>query len=220
MKKFIIPIFVILGFAFAIFWYFQQKSNPQSQTINDQASNVATVNLGAPATPNAGAPEKSQEQSEQTPLSPQLAKFLQTESALMNSTGIDPLAAENRARAQAQSMVERDFIAAKELALKMDGPANQKILSVYLLGLALPKSLAQLREFITAPLRAKQNPEPHTLDEIRYSQERAQRIMAIDAVAERARTSSEAKDALMRMAAETRDQSIREYIQKKIKEIS
>jgi len=111
-----------------------------------------------------------------------------------------------------------EMAAAKDLVLSGEGPANERIMATYLLTLAGPSAWPSLKEIASAP--AKEKGGPHNSEgEVKAVQEKAQKLMAIDALAEQASTDAAAKDELGQWARELPDRYLRDYADKKWKSL-
>jgi hypothetical protein len=148
---------------------------------------------------------------------PGFVEFMGRESIALDSTNLDTEAAERRALDQAEAMGPLEIQYSRDIVLS-EGSANQRVLALYLLTLAGPKAAGALREIVLAPLpdgRVKADSE----EEHRLMQEKAQRVTAIDALADQAKKDPAARDSLLRLADEVRDQGLRAYILKKIQSL-
>lgn len=144
-------------------------------------------------------------------------EFLGKESIALDSTNLEAEAAERRSLDQAQAMGPLEIQYSRDIVLS-ESSANQRVLALYLLTLAGPKAAGALREIVVAPLpdgRVKVDSE----EEHRLMQEKAQRVTAIDALADQAKRDPSKRDSLARMADEVRDPGLRSYILKKIQSL-
>lgn len=168
-------------------------------------ANVASTPVPAVApavTPPAGA-------------NPAFVKFLGEESVRLDSPSVDTEAAERRSMEQAAQMGPLDILYSRDTVLSGKGSANQRVLALYLLTLAGPKAAGALREIVLAPL-PDGRVAAHSEEEHALMQEKAQKVTAIDALAEQAKQDPAARDSLLRLADEVRDPGLRAYILKKI----
>ena len=152
-------------------------------------------------------------------VNPRLLQFIQTESSSLNSTKLDADAAERKVREEAAAMGEAEFRYAKDLALLTTAPANERILAVYLLARAQPRSWAVLADIVSAPLPNSGRAEPHSVDEAKAAQEKAMRLIPIDELADAAVKNLESREELKRWEAAQRDPTVKRYIQRKISEL-
>lgn len=150
---------------------------------------------------------------EEVLVNPVFVHFLRTESMEVEAK-VNPEESQQHMEEQMAQMGEAELIYAKERALSEVSSAKEKILSVYLLAGA-KQSTKVLQDFISAPLKGASEPEPHTIEETKSMQEKTLRVMAIDALAERAVKDSEAREALLRLAESVQDAGLRDYILRK-----
>jgi len=112
-----------------------------------------------------------------------------------------------------------DFEFFKSVALTLKLPAQKRILATYIMIIGGNDSLEDIGEFIQAPLDAPPNPAPHSVDETTAGREKAMRVMAIDALADRAKSDPSAKTALAKMIPDIQDPWVKSYAEKKLKEL-
>ncbi len=209
-KKILAALALCLALAGAAFLW-RSKLNPQNQ---DSPANTATTNTTTPAAP-AGRPTAAPPP---PGVSASFVTFLLAEAPLLEKK-TDAEEAQKRMEQQAQIMSEADLNFAKDVALSDKSSAAERIIAVYLLSLAGPRAYKILLEHASAPFTAPPNPEPHSADEIKNSQEKALRAIAIDALLEQA-TTQEKRDDLSKLATETREPWLRSYIEKGLKALS
>jgi hypothetical protein len=148
-------------------------------------------------------------------------KFLQfvlDEAPKIDSLNVNAEEADRRARAQVDSLGERELEFLGKMVNSEGATGPQKIYSVYLLDLAGERAWGSLREVALAPLKERMA-APHTMEEVKSMQEKAFVYMAVDALAEQAETNPKAVEELERWAAEARNPEVRAYILQKLKEL-
>jgi hypothetical protein len=211
MKRFILAAaaFVI---AFALFYF---RDHPRLEPLVAPLQNITSapspVANPAPSVPPAVPPPAGAK--------PEFVEFLGKESVAMDSTNVDAESAERRAMDQAAAMGPLEIQYSRDTVLSGKGSANQRVLALYLLTLAGPKAAGALREVVLAPL-PDGRVQPHSEEEHKLMQEKAQKVTAIDALADQAKQDPSARDSLLRLADEVRDQGLRAYILKKIQSIT
>jgi hypothetical protein len=210
MKRIILAVAAVLVVLTALFLY---RDHPRLAPL------MAPLQTLAPSAPSSAPPVGVAPALPPPPpgAKPEFVEFLGKESIALDSTNLDAEAAERRALEQAAAMGPLEIQYSKDVVLS-EGSANQRVLALYLLTLAGPKAAGALREIVLAPLpdgRVKADSE----EEHRLMQEKAQRVTAIDALADQAKKDPAARDSLLRLADEVRDQSVRAYILKKIQSL-
>lgn len=112
-----------------------------------------------------------------------------------------------------------DYAIFKTVSLSTKQPIQKRILATYVLILGENQSSKEISEFIKAPLEAPPNPAPHSIDESTAGREKAIRVMAIDALALRAKANPAAKEELKQMIPDIKDSWVRSYAEKKLREL-
>jgi hypothetical protein len=141
--------------------------------------------------------------------------FLRIEAKSLDTVGIDAEAAERRAQSAASSMGPKEFQFARDVALSAASASGERIMAIFLLTSAGEAGWPALRNILSAPL-SRDRVEPHTEAEHKSVQEKALRLMAVDALAEEAVTSERARAELRAWASATPDASLARTIQKKL----
>lgn len=106
------------------------------------------------------------------------------------------------------------------MALNASALPRERILATYLLASAGTKASGALSEVIQTPMDQVASPAPHSQDEINNVREKSLRIMAIDALAQQARSDSHAREVLEKSIPGIQDPYVRTYAQEKLSEIS
>jgi hypothetical protein len=210
MKRIILAAAAIIVVLSALFFY---RDHPQLAPL------VAPLQALAPSAPATPAPTAGVSPALPPPpgAKSEFVEFLGRESIALDSTNLDAEAAERRSMEQAEKMGPLEIQYSRDIVLS-EGSANDRVLALYLLTLAGPKAAGALREIVLAPLpdgRVKADSE----EEHRLMQEKAQRVTAIDALADQAKKDPAARDSLLRLADEVRDQGLRSYVLKKIQSL-
>jgi len=144
--------------------------------------------------------------------------FIRHEAKTLNATNVDADAASRRAQSAASAMGPKEFQFARDSVLANSAPSGERIMAVYLLSSAGEAGWPALREIIRAPL-SRDRVEPHTEGELKSVQEKAFRLMAVDALAEEAVGSASARAELRAWAAAAADAGLASYIQKKLDDL-
>jgi len=216
MKR-LIPILTI-GFLLSaglLFWRYQN--------IAREASGLAPGTLDSaeplPATPilppasSSGALTPSP-----TGVAPSFISYLQTEAEKLNAPKVNAELAEQEIAAQAASMGENEIRYARDLALGPQNPANQRILSAFLLGAAGAKGRQACRDLILMTTNSARA-QPHSVDELKNTQAKSISGMCVDALAEQALRDPSAREELQRIASEVKDETLKKLVQQKLREL-
>jgi hypothetical protein len=198
--------------AFALFYF---RDHPRLEPLVAPLQNITTAPSPLPS-PQASVPPAVPPPAG---AKPEFVEFLGKESVAMDSTNVDTESAERRAMDQAASMGPLEIQYSRDTVLSGKGSANQRVLALYMLTLAGSKAAPALREIVLAPL-PDARVQAHSEEEHKLMQEKAQKVTAIDALAEQVKQDGNARDSLLRLADEVRDPGLRSYILKKIQGIS
>lgn len=105
-------------------------------------------------------------------------------------------------------------------SLDKEVPANERILSTYLLTLnSTDKSSESLKNLALNKVSEYPNLKPHSADEVARGQELSLKYMAIDQLAERAKRKVDDYNRLVAIANSAPDREIRNYAEQKLKQI-
>ncbi len=151
----------------------------------------------------------------------QLSEWIREESKSMDMTNNDTEQVEIKMRASAKTLQSEQlkFIGMK--ALDVSVPANERILSAYLLTLnSNPESSEVQYNLAKEPLPDFGPVTAHSEAELRRTQEIALRYMVVDELAERAKTDANARHHLKLLLNPPSSEEVRRYVQRKIKELS
>lgn len=149
---------------------------------------------------------------------PRFSHWFQSEAALVNSTSVDQKAKETEMREIAKKLTPKQIQYLQKKAAHAQSPQVEKILSVYLLSLGGEATQGALVE--TASNNPNLEPaEPHSVQEVQNNQERASRIIAIDAIAESDKPLSMRIAELQKIIQQQQDATIKNYAQRKQSEL-
>lgn len=149
---------------------------------------------------------------------PEFLSFLKAEAKSLDSPNVNAEDAARRAFDEAQKMGPAEFEFARNTVLSEEAGAGERIMAVFLLTSAGEAGWPALRDIVRSPV-SREPFDPHTEAEMKSMQEKAFRLMAIDALAEQAIQSPEARQELMGWLREATDPSIRKTIQAKLDEL-
>lgn len=212
MRNLLIPVLVVLVIIAAVATYFYQAT-PESSSPSAATPSAQALPTPAPAAPLPPvAPPKPES------VKPEFLQFLRAEAKALDSTNVDAEAAGLRAQSQASEMGPLEFQFARDTVLAESGPAREKIMSVFLLTSAGAAGWPALAGIVQAPV-SREPVAPHTEAEMKSVQERAYRLMAVDALAEQAVKSAPARQELLDWLNRATEPSLRDYIQKKISDL-
>ncbi len=204
----VLAVVLVLG-AFAFTWWSKSHTEPAPVTVPNAApTGTATATAALPKTAVPPPPN----------LSPEFSTFLVEEARSLDSTKVDAQAAEARVLQEAERMGETEIRYARDLVLSAESPANLRVMAIYALTKAGSKASRVLKEIALPPTNSARA-EPHTLAEHQNVQAKSFALMAIDALAEQAKTDPALRDELVRLASSARDSTIQQYIEQKIREL-
>lgn len=146
------------------------------------------------------------------------SRWFKDEAALVNSTSIDRKTKESELREMVKTFTPRQIQYLKEKISNPQSPQVEKILSVYLLSLGGDSTQDALVETASQNLNLEPA-EPHTVQEIQNNQDRASRIIAIDAIAESNKPISVRIAELQKIIQQQQDATIKNYAQRKQSEL-
>lgn len=146
-------------------------------------------------------------------------KSLKEEALKIDSVNVNAEEAEQKAKAQADAMGEKEMQFLAKLVTSDGASGPERIYSIFLLDMAGDRAWGSLKEIALTPLKERMA-APHTMEEVKSMQEKALVYMAVDALAEQAKENPRAKEELERWAAEARSPEVRGYILDRLKELS
>ena len=151
--------------------------------------------------------------------------WFNSEVAMMDQYNVNEEAIQQRYLQLTAKMTPAQFTELSIVARTKSPNINERILASYLLGYSGYASIGDLSNLVAAPIVLDGKPEPHSLAETQQVQERALRVLAINKLASLAQgadatQSKKAADELQKLAKTLKDQSLRNYAQNKLKEIS
>ena len=139
----------------------------------------------------------------------------------MDSTQNNSPDIEIKIRAMAQSLRKDQLEALSALILNVTLPINDRVFSNYVLSQnQTSDAVAKAGKIAGTGLPDFGPPNPHSESELKRSQELAIRYMQVDALADRAKTDSNARDNLKLLAAGAESAEVRRYASRKIKDLS
>lgn len=192
----------------------RQKGESVTAVANSSAgtTTVPSSDSLSPGNPAVGAPSASAED-------PEFQRWLSAEAQRMNQRGQD---GESKRKELAKVAAELTPAKAQHLlqiAKNVSSPAGEKILAAYLLVEAGPLGLESLRSLITTPLSLSGPQEPHSEGELRATQERSVRMMAIDGLASQAEKNPSARETLVNTIPNISDPYIKSLAEKRLSQI-
>ena len=231
MRKF---VFIILVVAFSSIYYFSAVENENSLAFKakTQFKKLVPASLSNKE-PEAAAVVPKKETSEATAVpngglvdlgklnETELKKWVSEQSKAMDSTQNNTPDIEIKIRAMAQSLRKDQLEALSTLVLNVSLPINDRVFSNYLISLnQTPEAAAAAGKIAGTGIPDFGPPNPHSDSELKRSQELAIRYMQIDALADRAKTDSNARDNLKLWATGAESEEVRRYAARKIKDLS
>lgn len=155
----------------------------------------------------------------------QFKVWFDSEVAQMAQYNVNEEAIQQRYLQLTAQMTPAQFAQLSIVARTKSPNMNERVLASYLLGYSSYASISDLSAVANAPIVLDGKPLPHSLAETQQVQERALRVLAINRLASLAQgsdatQSKKAFDELQNLAQTLKDQSLRNYAQNKLKEIS
>lgn len=188
---------------------FAEKRAPATSSSQQQPSNKARAGSG-PSYPSEESPEAVKK----------FKSWFETVSADIEASGSSNFFGldEIKQRASQLTLDQQEWLV--QLAVDTQAAAKRKIMAVFLLSEGGLHTTASLAEFVEAPLQAKGIGEPHSPDETRNMQEKSLRVMAIDSLAEKAKTDRDSYDLLVSSIGRIEDPYLKSYAERKLAEIA
>ncbi len=158
-------VVLFLSVVFAVYWLYSVRDIDMSPS---QISRIPAAALAkakeftdnsstdAPSAPLPSAPARSFE----------VEKWVGAESAKMGKVDIDPVGTEARLKLIAHQLTDSDLATLKRIALDRTAMADQRFLSVYMLGLSDSESATESLKIITASSIEKPNQDRDYSDEL------------------------------------------------------
>jgi len=141
---------------------------------------------------------------------------LTQEAAKMDSQKMDFTSLEEELELWAKTMREEEKKLALDSVKNKSAPANERVLSAYLLGKAgaWPELLTLAKE----PFE-RERAEPHSTGEMNNMRELSLRYMELDFLAESAKKNTALLSELVRLRSELRDPSLSRHLERRLKEL-
>lgn len=226
-------VFITLIVIFSSIYYYSAVENENSlafQLKKEVQHVVSAVKPGAaPKSEAENVPQKESQESPKTEFGvdlggmneSQLGDWLKQESASMDMTNNDTEQIEIKLRASARTLKPEQMKDLAAKALSMNVPANERILSAYLITLNPAEASAGVQfDLAKEPLPDLGPALPHSEAELRRTQELAIRYMVVDALAEKAKTDPNARNNLKLLVNDPGcSEEVRRYVARKIKEL-
>jgi len=179
-------------------------------------SGSATITLTPDSsTPNGEPPAATSPESSRA-----LVRWFTTEAQHIEDRDVDTLATEKELKARAARLTTADigFLAGR--AMSPVAPASERILANYLLGLAASHATDALVDIANRPLDDPGPHPPHSIDEAKNAQERAFKIMAVDAIFHSDSELSQKVAKLQSIINQTPDSTVKKYASGKLGELN
>ncbi len=215
MKRFLPLLIAVLVLAAGLLIWRYHKETSDSNLLSDPQNAAPPTREPGPisaTTPSPGltVPPES--------VSPAFVSFLQSESRNLDSPKIDAELAQRRMEEQARAMGDEEIRFARDLVLNEQNPANQRIVAASLIGMTGERGWSAAADIALRSF-ASERAEPHSVDEVRNSQAKAMALMEVDSLAEEAAKNPKAREELLRWASAAKDPTVRNYLQKKVRDL-
>jgi hypothetical protein len=202
-----------------VYWAPSLRRYVKTETPSGEVLRHKSVSTPDPNTRGESDLVTSVPRSGEPPADPVFAKWLEREGEEVNRPKIDPVkksADMRKALAELNTKKQRQLL---QTLLDTAASAGSRILSIYLLSEAGPQTNGEIAAFLQAPIPSFGESAPHSVAETRNQQERAMRLMAIDAMAARALKEPSSLSAFEKTVSTIADPSVRAYAQRKLKEV-
>ena len=192
----------------------QVVPEPTATAAAASEASVAVADSVADTQPNlsANSPPSTKEDAE-------FQKWVSEEGQLINQRGMDSEQKRRELIAIAKQLTPSKANHLLKVASNAASAAGDKIVAAFLLIEAGNLAQEQLGALIASPLVYGGKQEPHSEGELRGTQERSMRVMAIEGLATRAESDSSARTTLERTIPTIPDPYIRGYAEKRLAQI-
>jgi hypothetical protein len=214
-------VFLIVFAATSFNRFFIDKKKTMAEALEDGgplfqkiASTLSEESARNPAT----TANESSESPEESSANAVFKSWFQTEAQLVDATSVDTRSKEEEIKQMVKVMGPPEVEYLKKTSINPKTPQNQRILSTYLLSLGGDHAKKALVEIASASLNIEPA-EPHTLQEVLNHQQRAQALMAVDAIAESSMEVADRMRQLQDIIQKTQDETVRNYAQRKRDEL-
>ncbi|MCC6137003.1 MAG: hypothetical protein IT287_00085 [Bdellovibrionaceae bacterium] len=146
-----------------------------------------------------------------------LQKWVSGEAVSLNRTAVNLEAHDREITEKVKNFGAHQLAQLQKIALNESAPMNERILSTYMIGQS-----EQGRQHLVDIAARETNlsvGKPHSEEEIKYTQERSQKIMAVDAIFKRADTIENRLADLQQVINKTNDALIKDYAVQKSNEL-
>lgn len=216
MKRYLPLLFLALLLAGGIFaWRYHHLTAPDEiLSAPDNAAPPTREPNPDPAVPQPTSPLASPPEN----VSKAFVAFLAAEAASVESPQIDADLAQKRMLEQAGKMGEEEIKYTRDLVLNDQNAADLRILGAYMLGLAGAKGRTACREITLQPTNSARA-EPHSVAELKNTQNKSLGGICIDALFEQAKTDPSAREELVRWAKDAKDSTIQKLLAQRVREL-
>ena len=149
-----------------------------------------------------------------------LTRWFISEAQHIEDRDVDTLATEKELKARAARLTNADIDFLAGRAMSPVAPASERILANYLLGLAADHATNALIQIANRPLDNPGPAAPHSIDEAKNVQERAFKIMAVDAIFHSNSETSQKVAQLQSIINQTPDSTVKKYATGKLGELT
>lgn len=217
MKKVLLAAILVLGL---ILGYFLAQNKTIQQTIKSSLEKTNQEGNSATSEITDSSSESLAKQNTKTPANSEFISWVQSEAQELEKSAVDPQKIETELTARSGQLLaeEQSYLASR--ILEAASPANEKIFGIYLLSLNVDHNLQALSEVLKNDLNYPLENPTHSPEEVLSMQEKTLRRMAVDAIFEKAKTQKYAREQLEKLKTESQSPYIRDYIKKKLAELS
>ncbi len=231
LNKPVVAVLVMIIVGVFYFWNHQQTTHSPSSSDdvasfsaaakdNDKHAGAAALAHVADSSADNSAQKQMPAEAVQNLNENEFKTWVQSESKSLNNASVDADQKQIQMKALALSLKPAQFKTLTEISLDTEADVNARIFSAYLI---TQNSANENQQYLTG-IAKKSLPDlgpinPHSVAEIKRGQELALRLMAIDELVLRAKTSPEALAQLQRLSSEAESSEVRRYVQRKLAEL-
>jgi hypothetical protein len=213
--------YVFLALSLVVVFMASQKVVRRPHPDTAAVPEAASLPVHDDATTDAGSEkvERTVASNEEVSIDKQFARWFATEAGRIESRDTDSLASEAELKERAQKFTRQEITYLADRATSSSSSAAERILASYLLGLSGETSSEALVDIASQPVK---NPGPHPADSVAEKQavqERAYKIMAVDAIFNSESEISQKIKKLQSIVNQTPDTTVKHYASDKVDEL-
>ncbi len=210
---------ILLGFGVWAGWWLANYETTRRQVAAEEKARAAQLAIEAEALANSDDPVVIAAAAQARALA-EFKKWLEDEAVEVNRPKVDVEQAQQKMQAAVQALTPERSRVLLETIRSSTASAGAKILSVYLLIEGGERTLPEMTELLLSPVPTHGASVAHSATEVRNTQERSMRVMAIEGLATRAKTDLRARAALEKIAQTAPDSALRTLAEQRLRDIA